>query len=161
VPVILRPGGVALETLREVIPDVRRSTMAGGDAALPSPGLLEKHYSPRAPLTLYTGNASKAFLRAHSDAKRLIRVEGARVGLIVWAEERAATTNMGGLIVMDLGPRDRLEVAAAGLYATLRDLDRASVDRILALDVVGDSGLAAAIRDRLTRAAAGRVVVVD
>jgi L-threonylcarbamoyladenylate synthase len=65
------------------------------------------------------------------------------------------------LLVTDLGPRDRLEVAAARLYAALRDLDRAGVDRILALDVSGDGGLAAAIRDRLTRAAAGRVILVD
>lgn len=160
-PVILRPGGVTLDALRAIIPDVRHATMTGDDAAMPSPGLLEKHYSPRTPLTLYAGNMSKAFQRARSDAERLIRKEGARVGLVVWAEERAALTGTGGLVVTDLGPRDRLDVAAARLYATLRDLDRASVDRILALDVSGDSGLAAAIRDRLTRAAAGRVVVVD
>jgi L-threonylcarbamoyladenylate synthase len=159
-PVILRPGGVTLDALRAVVPGVRASTVTGGDAAMPSPGLLEKQYSPRAPLTLYTGDMSKARTRVRADAERLIRTEGARVGLVVYSEDRDASLGTAEALVMDLGPRTDLEIAAARLYAALRDLDRAKVDRILALDVTGEGGLAAAIRDRLTRAAAGRVIVV-
>ena len=159
-PVILRPGGVTLDALRAVVPGVRASTVTGGDAAMPSPGLLEKHYSPRAPLTLYTGDMAKARARVGSDAERLIRAEGARIGLVVYSEDRDASLASADVLVMDLGPREHLEIAAARLYAALRDLDRAQVDRILALDVTGEGGLAAAIRDRLTRAAAGRVIVV-
>ena len=158
-PVILRPGGVTLDELRALIPDVRST--AAGQAPMRSPGMLEKHYSPRAPLTLYTGAASSAFARIMADAERLIRTEGARVGLLLWSEERTRVNDSASHVVIDLGPRDRLEIAAARLYAALRELDRTDVDYILAMDAAGHQGLAEAIRDRLTRAAAGRIVTLD
>jgi L-threonylcarbamoyladenylate synthase len=160
-PIVLRPGRVSLDELREVLPDVRTASATGGSAPMRSPGLLEKHYSPRAPLTLYTGDVARALARLLADAEQLVRVEGARVGLVVWAGDSTLVRASAGRIVADLGARDRLEEAAARLYAALREIDRADVDRILALDVVGTRGLAAAIRDRLTRAAAGRVIRVD
>ena len=67
VPVVLRPGAVTLEMLRKVVPTATmRDTLlenpasTGGDAgslaaSMPSPGMLDKHYSPRAPMTLYEG----------------------------------------------------------------------------------------------------------
>ena len=52
-----------------------------------------------------------------------------------------------------------MDEIARGLYASLRALDEAGVAVILARDF-GPHGLGLAIRDRLTRAAAGRVVFV-
>ena len=46
----------------------------------------------------------------------------------------------------------------ARLYAALRELDTAGVDAIFALGIRDDEGLAAALRDRLHRAAAGRII---
>lgn len=59
VPVLLRPGMIAREQLEAVIGPV--STVgAFADEAHPSPGLHERHYSPRAPLYLF----QHAFARA-------------------------------------------------------------------------------------------------
>jgi L-threonylcarbamoyladenylate synthase len=55
-----------------------------------------------------------------------------------------------------LGPETSLEQIANRLYAALRALDARHPDIILARDF-GEDGLALAIRDRLTRAASGRV----
>jgi L-threonylcarbamoyladenylate synthase len=60
-------------------------------------------------------------------------------------------------MTVDLGRRAELETIAMRLYASLRQLDAAGVDVILASDVPADEGLGAAIHDRLTRAAAGRI----
>ena len=162
-PVILRPGGVTLDALRAVLPDVGLGFSpgeTGGDAPMRSPGLLEKHYSPRAPLTLYTGEGEAPLRRLRADAERLMRDGVARIGVLVASEDREQLPTEGALVVIDLGPRQHLEVIAARLYAAMRELDHAGVDVILALDIEARDGLAAAIRDRLTRAAAGRLVHV-
>ncbi|MDR0637793.1 MAG: threonylcarbamoyl-AMP synthase [Spirochaetaceae bacterium] len=53
-PRILRPGGVTLESLREVIPDVEMAANGNAEDARPSPGLLKSHYAPAAPLYLHS-----------------------------------------------------------------------------------------------------------
>src|SRR2546428_5193211 len=63
VPTILRPGGVSLEALRTVLPEVRLSTrhnvvrgIAQTEAvAQKSPGQLFTHYAPSVPLILFEG----------------------------------------------------------------------------------------------------------
>ena len=160
VPVILRPGGVTLDALRTVLPDVRTSQVTGGDGPMRSPGLLEKHYSPRAPLTLYVGEGEAPLRRLRADVERLIREGVGRIGVLVASEDREQLPGESALVVIDLGPRQHLEIIAARLYAAMRELDHAGVDLILAVDIDARDGLAAAIRDRLTRAAAGRLVHV-
>ena len=61
--------------------------------------------------------------------------------------------------VARLGAVASMEEVAQNLYAALRALDQADVSVILVRDL-GPEGLGSAIRDRLTRAAAGRVIVV-
>jgi L-threonylcarbamoyladenylate synthase len=156
VPVVLRPGGVTLDALRPLLPDVSAATSIGKDGPMLSPGLLEKHYSPRAPLTLYVGDGDAPIRQLLADVDDLLR-DGARVGVLVSANDRERLPSNRSLVVVDLGPRKRLDIAATRLYAALRELDRAEVDRILVADVRDRSGLGSAIHDRLTRAAAGRI----
>jgi L-threonylcarbamoyladenylate synthase len=155
-PRILRPGGVTIDQLREVLPTVHAFERAASDGPMLSPGLLEKHYSPRAPLTLYVGDGDAPLRRLVADIGDLIR-DGARVGVLVSAEDRMRLPSNRSLTVVDLGPRGRLDVVATRLYAALRELDQAGVDRILAADIPERSGLGTALHDRLTRAAAGRI----
>ena len=159
-PTILRPGAVTPEMLREVIGDVALASREGGP--MRSPGLLERHYSPRAPLTLYDGpNALEALLRDASAAA----ASGRRVGLLLAAGDLdgAAFSRAHRHVIADdrltireLGPR--LPDVARSLYAALRDLDSAGVDLIVARAFSQADGLGVAIADRLRRAAAGRVV---
>jgi L-threonylcarbamoyladenylate synthase len=136
-PTVLRPGAVSLQSLREVIPSVqvRDVTQDPSDAgAMASPGLLSKHYSPRAPLTLYEGDPSRALDRLRGDANAA-RGRGHRVG------------------ILDLGDGREVARVAASLYADLRDLDTQGLDLILVRGCDSDAGLGLAIRDRLRRAA--------
>jgi L-threonylcarbamoyladenylate synthase len=161
VPIVLRPGAVTLEDLRTVLPDVRlrpEGTQAPADGgAMASPGLLAKHYAPRAPLTLFRGDAAAA--RAAIDAAaHEAAARGERVGLLLTSDD-ARTLRGLPAVVAELGPADDIAAVAGRLYAALRELDSAGADLILARDLEQHEGLGRAVRDRLLRAAASVVVV--
>ena len=154
VPTILRPGAVSLEMLRAVLPRVdRREGDALPSGAMPSPGLLERHYSPRAPLTVYDG--SDAVARLVRDACASI-AQGQRLGIMAADDDRAALADVERLAprvaIAYLGAERDLATVASRLYAAMRELDMSGVNRILVRGFAGDQGLAVAIRDRLRRA---------
>jgi L-threonylcarbamoyladenylate synthase len=156
VPTVLRPGAVSLEMLRPLLPDVRRRPRdaAGDGGPQRSPGLLSRHYSPRAPLTLYEGTPEAVIARMQLDATREA-AGGRRVGALLADEDAASFTHAQ---VMRVGPSGDPAAVAARLYAALRDLDAGGVDVILARGFEPEGGLTDAIADRLRRAAAGRIV---
>ncbi len=159
-PCVLRPGAVTLEMLREVLPAVVPRLATASDAPLPSPGLLDRHYSPRAPLSLYQGLAPTRRAAMLRDAVRL-STGGMRLAILAPAAELAAFDAAGATRVVPLGPEQGLAVMAAALYAALRAADSPEIDAILAAGLEETGGLADAIRDRLRRAAAGRVLTCD
>ncbi len=159
-PRVLRPGGVTLEALRRIVPGVTLGRAGGEQGPQRAPGQLSRHYATRATLVLVLG-APEAVPAALAAAAGELTAAGRRVGLLVAEEDlvpiAAAAT---GAIVRSLASLHDLAAAAQGLFATLRALDDEEVDVILARDW-GDTGLALALRDRLTRAAEGRAVVVE
>jgi L-threonylcarbamoyladenylate synthase len=165
-PAVLRPGAISVEMLRTVIPGVwfpagplrgTRPTYVGGAEPMASPGLLSKHYAPRAPMTIYQGEPA-AVRHALLAAAREAVAAGRRVGVLATTEDTPLLSGVP-VVIADLGSEHDVEAIAARLYAALRDLDAAQVDVILARDVSRDEGLWRAVRDRLHRAAA-RVVPV-
>jgi len=137
VPEVLRPGAVTIDMLRSLVPNVRLRGATQAAGAQRSPGLLSRHYSPRAPLTLYEGPAASVLDRIRKDIEAA-EASGRRVGLLL--------------------PDDDAAVMAARLYAALREFDADGVDEIFARLPQATDGLSEAIADRLRRAAAGRVV---
>jgi L-threonylcarbamoyladenylate synthase len=157
VPTVLRPGAVTLEMLREVLPQVRMraaSETASGAEPMASPGLLSRHYSPRAPLTLYEGQPAAVVARLAADA-RAKSAQGQQVAILAADDDR-----LDGLTVVRVGLASDLPGVAARLYAALRELDAAGTDVILARGFPADTGIGVAIQDRLRRAAAGRIIRV-
>jgi L-threonylcarbamoyladenylate synthase len=155
VPTVLRPGAVTVEMLREVLPDVElRRARPDETSAMRSPGLLSKHYSPRAPLTLYEGDSRAVIKRIMQDARDAVAA-GTRVGIV--AADQDAVDDLPVRIAR-VGPAEELDVVASRLYAAIRELDAAGVELILIRGFPAVSGLGLAIHDRLRRAAAGRVV---
>jgi L-threonylcarbamoyladenylate synthase len=164
-PTVLRPGAVTIEMLRKVVRRVQMSTGVvegrdfAPDAATPSPGMLEKHYSPRAMLTLFEGDATAA-LESLMESAGSTLAEGKSVGIIAAEEDRPALAALGSpdrLLLRLIGSQDAPDVVALKLYATLRELDASGADVILVRGVP-NHGLGAAVQDRLRRAAAGRIV---
>ncbi len=158
IPTILRPGGVSREMLAEVLGEVQiaQDFPAEGEALL-SPGTTLKHYAPQALVLLYRGDREAVLPRMQCDAAQHL-AQGDKVGLLLVDEDRPTFVDLP-VTVARLGAVASMEEIAQNLYAALRTLDLADVSVILVRDL-GPEGLGSAIRDRLTRAAAGRVIVV-
>ena len=139
-PRILRPGGASRQEIEACIGPLLPTK--GPGASLRSPGLLEKHYAPRAALKVLPD------LETIRIALEIAETAGRRVGLLLNASDRAAFP--AALPVFVLG--DTPEAVARDLYAGLRALDDAGAEVILCRAVSGP-GLAEAIADRLRRAA--------
>lgn len=162
-PVLRRPGGVTLEQVREIVPEVQLAAGHGTkDVAQVAPGQLLRHYAPRAPLTLYEGEPDRLVARLAADARTAV-AEGARVGVLAPEEDLSALAphiagiaSAGGVITRAYGARRDPARAARELFAALRELDESGVTVILA-SAIGDEGLGLAVRDRLFRAAGGRI----
>ena len=157
---VLRPGAITLAALRAVTTVVgmaEEGLNVSDTTAAASPGMLEKHYSPRAPLTLYVGADAAATDRLLSDARTLSDNGRALIGILAPTDDLQRLPSKHPYLTADLGSRADLDAIAQRLYASLRELDAAGVHVILASDIPADQGLGAAIHDRLTRAAAGRI----
>jgi L-threonylcarbamoyladenylate synthase len=128
-PALLRPGGVTLEELTELVGPI--SVRASGP--LRSPGMLASHYAPALPLRLEAGEArpGEALLAFGADPPP-------GFAEILWLSR-------GG----------DLAEAAANLFAMLRRLDRPPFTGIAVMPIP-EHGLGQAINDRLRRAAAPR-----
>jgi L-threonylcarbamoyladenylate synthase len=134
-PRLLRPGGVALEELRDVVGAIEIDR--GGDERL-SPGRSLRHYAPRTPLHL---------VRAVDEIPVADRA-GAALLAVTPVEDTAAFAH-----VEVLAQKGDLHLAAANLFAALRRLDGSGHARIFAV-AIPEQGLGLAIMDRLRRAAA-------
>ena len=134
--VILRPGGVSVEEVEAVIGPVTVGQSPQPDRR--SPGTLPSHYAPRVPLFLIACGAPLPRPAA-----------GERTGLLLLQSRLVE----GYVMVEYLSQGGNLIEAAANLFAALRRLDSAGLDRVI-VESVPECGIGRAIMDRLRRAAA-------
>jgi L-threonylcarbamoyladenylate synthase len=123
---ILRHGPVTREQLAEVAP------VLAAAAAPVTPGSMPSHYAPRTPLDILPADAGIP----------------SRTGLLAFTNPSPHFAR-----VEVLSPSGDLREAAANLYGAMRRLDEAGLDRLLA-EPVPETGLGAAIMERLRKAAA-------
>lgn len=134
VATVLRWGGLSLESLQEVVAEVR-SAAEESPTAPEAPGMLPQHYAPRTPIEL-----------AHHCLP--VPPAGQRWGLLTLAPQQVA----GYVEHRSLSPTGDLQAAAARFFETLHELDRLNLDGIVA-ELLPESGLGVAMNDRLRRAA--------
>jgi L-threonylcarbamoyladenylate synthase len=134
---VLRPGGVSIEALRDVIGEVEAS---GEAAQAQSPGTSPRHYAPRTRCELVSSGELRERLHDAID----------RVAVVSFGASVADRTHF----VIAL-PRDAQRYAAM-LYDALRQADASGADRILIERPTETAGLWMAIQDRLQRATAPR-----
>jgi L-threonylcarbamoyladenylate synthase len=159
VPVILRPGGLQVEILRQIIPELELSSKSLElETPSPSPGMLLKHYSPSAEIRLFTGPFTQMIAHMQAHARQLLAL-GKRVGLMLSLEDYLHFAQLPVEFAL-LGSESDLAQLAASLFAAMRTLDKKQVEVILVRDY-GREGLGLAVWDRLLRAAEGRVIDVS
>ena len=150
-PTLLRPGGVLLEDLEALIGEVLlpNEAVLSERVAQPAPGMLLKHYSPKAKLLLVAQGA---------DVEQRLRsaASGAsgKLGLLLPSSSLAWLSALSAEHV-DLGVTTAQ--IASRLFAGMRALDAAGCDAILTHQLEG-TGLGRALNDRLFRAASGNVI---
>jgi len=141
-PRLLRPGGIARETIEELIGPVEFSfgfSVGETDAneTPVSPGQLKSHYAPRTPLVL-CHNGKLASLPDTPGEGRLYF-------------SPPANRRVDGSAIRVLSANGNLTEAAANLFDMLHELDSLGLDRIRA-EEAPPHGLGVAINDRLRRA---------
>lgn len=139
IPRVLRSGGVALEALREAVPEMQGPQEDPGGAAR-SPGLRHRHYAPAARVILVDKAPSippqetAGYIGMESPGENAQNDSGKGWRLV----ERVATP----------------EAYARRLFDFMRRCDAAGVETIYC-QTVEPTGIGAAIMDRLQRAARG------
>jgi L-threonylcarbamoyladenylate synthase len=147
-PRILRPGGAPREVIEAHIGPVLSGPAADG-GGLVSPGRLPSHYAPRTPLAVYSREEMIARPDEAAHSVALLFFDGPSRDAALAA--RAGVGNAG--VIRTLSETGNPREAAARLFETLHELDRAGgLVRILA-ELAPEDGLGAAINDRLRRAA--------
>lgn len=152
VPVVLRPGGVTVEALRDLIGPVRFAAAQDEDLLRRSPGVRYRHYAPRTRVVLVETRPDGSAGTVIAVVRRLWD-EGLRVGIMATAETAAAVPP--GSVIRVMGPRGDPETVAARLYAQLRELDEAALDAIV-VEGIPEHGVGRAVMDRLRRATGTR-----
>jgi len=148
--VLLRPGGITLEMLHEIVPNVS----VAPEVLLPpapgsrpeSPGMLLKHYAPDAPLYLIRSESSHKVNVFLSDAAK-----NRDNAVVCFAGTVEPSDN-----VYVIGDQGDYEAYAKRLFDVLRIADRADVKRIYA-PMPSEKGIGLALQNRLLRAAAFRI----
>jgi len=123
-PVLLRPGGVSFEELKNILPDL---VLAKKTKKAKSPGMKYRHYSPNARIVLFEKNAvdkMERYAKMYKDKR-----------------------------VKVIKPPKNLKRFSRELFSLFRQCDKEGIEIIL-IAGVEEKGLGLAIMDRLRRAAA-------
>ena len=158
VPMVLRPGYITLEMLREVLGNVEVDPAVLSREVKPgivakAPGMKYRHYAPKGQLTIVEGETKQvvaSILQMVHDKQK----EGYKVAVIA-AQETANCYPSG--IVYSIGSRKCEGSIAAGLYDILREMDHLGAEYIFA-ESFEDDNLGQAIMNRMLKAAGYHIV---
>lgn len=163
-PVILRPGGITQEQLRQLLGNVGIDpaiTSGQSSAVIPkSPGMKYRHYAPKAALLLVQGVSDRVADEICRRAALYIN-EGTIVGILATDETKALydPTIHFSCKMLSLGSRLQPEVLASNLFKCLREFDEKAVEVILA-EIPESGGIGLAVVNRLIKAAGGNIIKV-
>ena len=153
-PRLLRPGGLPLEELENVLGRVavdRAVTAPLKEGEKPkAPGMKYRHYAPKAPVTVVTGAPDKS-------AKEILSRLGTGAGVICFDEYAHL---FAGHEVHTLGPSGDKLTQAQRVFDALRTFDGSDVTEIFA-QCPDNRGLGLAINNRLKKAAGFHVIDAD
>ena len=153
VPMLLRPGFITAEDIEKVIGPVetdrairKESIIAHTNEVLhpKAPGMKYRHYAPKAPLTIVTGEAEKV-------AEAILKNTDDETGILTLDEHRELYSKGQ---ILSVGSLKKPETVVHNLFDVLRQLDEMNVRRIYSEDLTScDTG--EAVMNRLLKAAGG------
>ena len=156
VPVVLRPGYISLEMLKETLGDVRmdRGLLITDNSVHPkAPGMKYRHYAPKADLSIVEGTEEQVIdciNRLSAEAEK----KGLKVGVIATNETKDCYAHAD---VFSIGSREEEETIAHHLYEVLRSFDDDRVDLIYS-EAFYTPRMGQAIMNRLLKAAGHKII---
>ena len=155
---LLRPGAVTLEDLRELTDNVRVADavmhqMRAGDTVL-SPGMKYKHYAPKTPTLLLSGSPSavQAFLKR--------RRQETSFAVLTYEEDMPRLLSfLPEMAVISFGKREDTRTQAHRLFYLLREADKLGVSEIYA-PLPATEGMGLALYNRMIRASAHKILTL-
>jgi L-threonylcarbamoyladenylate synthase len=182
---ILRPGYITYEMLKEVIRDIKYDPAVlkrerDDKIVAKAPGMKYRHYAPKGELTIFEGNM-KSVANAIKREVREKLLGGFNVGILTSDELAGEYMELkeefgmlpkealpgtgdpekkGRLYIRDIGSRTDEAAIAAGLFEALRSFDSEKTDFIYA-ESFDSRDIGQAIMNRLMKAAGYRIVTVN
>ncbi len=145
-PVLLRPGGITLEQLKEVLPDITvnsavLSELQKNETAA-SPGMKYKHYAPKTETFLVEGDNFADFVNLKTNA------------VAICFEEESNDIKIEKIVY---GSENSPETFAQNIFSVLRKVDTLQKSEVY-IHAPEKSGIGLAVYNRLIRAAAFKVI---
>ena len=151
-PLVLRPGGITLEMLKEINPEIELDkalkSKPNDDFKPKAPGMKYKHYAPNAHLKIIKGKNEKTIEIINEIVENYIE-KGKEVAILT-TNENLNKFNNGKVI--SLGSENDLKEIAKNLFEALRKCDDLRVQYILCQGFE-ENGVGLAIMNRLNKAA--------
>jgi L-threonylcarbamoyladenylate synthase len=143
--IVLRPGGIDLESLQSIIGDVH--IYSDQEESKRSPGKYPQHYSPRAKVLIVEDGNDQA--QSARNLAEEVTSKGNKTGIMAKKEHAGEFSSFN---VKVLGPGSDGKTCASNLFHALREFDSEKVDIIIA-EAVSEKGLGLAVMNRLRKAA--------
>lgn len=158
IPVVLRPGYISLDMLKETLGEVRmdKGLLITDNSVRPkAPGMKYRHYAPKADLTIVEGE-TLAVIRTINEFAEEAAKEGHQVGIIA-TDETAGQYPRG--VVKSIGSREDEDSIGHHLFEVLREFDHCQVSAIYS-EAFFTPRIGQAIMNRLLKAAGHKMISV-
>ena len=156
-PMILRPGFITKEMLEEALSSdvsVDKAIIDSNSKVAPkAPGMKYRHYAPKGELTIVEGSSEKV-IEAVNKYVTESKSEGFKTGIIATEETKALYSADS---VKSVGHAGREDEVAHHLFRILREFDDEGIEKIYS-ESFADSGVGAAVMNRLLKAAGHKVI---
>ncbi len=132
-PVILRPGGITPEMVKEIAGSVTiHASKSNPKGPMPAPGMIDRHYRPQVPLF-------------YGEVPPGAKIPRETVRIAFGDQESVIPPTV------NLSKSGDLQEATANLYAMMRQMDNPK-NKLILVDPIPNVGLGVACNDRLKRA---------
>lgn len=152
-PVLLRPGGITVEMIKEICPDLKIDShvlkSVAPDEQPKCPGMKYRHYAPDAEVTVIEGEMENV----RAKINELLKENKGRVTGVLTMYDSA----YDDAVIINAG-RQNSEYAR-NLFSDLREFDRLGVEVVFA-EFCENDGVGLAVKNRLYKSAGGRVIHV-
>ncbi len=156
-PMILRPGYITKEMLEEALStavSIDKAIIDSNSKVAPkAPGMKYRHYAPKGELTIVEGS-SEAVTEAVNRYVSEASLAGFKTGVIATEETKSLYRADS---VKSVGHAGREDEVAHHLFRILREFDDEGIEKIFS-ESFADSGLGAAVMNRLLKAAGHKVI---